>query len=317
MRVAVVGTGLIGGSVGLALTRRGHEIAGFDLDHDRLPARQGARCDQRCRRHRSTMRCAMPTSWSSRCRSATSRTVVAQALDAGAAIVTDVGSVKAPVVAAVEAARPDTVGALRRWSPDGRLRAGRCRRRRRRPVRRGHVGADTDRRDRRERVHRPAARSCASSVPRSSRSRPTHHDVLVALVSHVPQLAASTLMDVATVAGRGAPHPVAARGGRLPRHDAHRGRASRHLARHPRGQPRRGARRARRVPRRAATGPEPRSSEGDGAGLLELLERARAARRNLPVGMALGVDLVGAADPGHRPPGCDRRGDDARRAVSA
>ena len=27
---------------------------------------------------------------------------------------------------------------------------------------------------------------------------PAHHDALVALVSHVPQLAASTLMDVAT-----------------------------------------------------------------------------------------------------------------------
>ena len=35
MRVAVVGTGLIGGSVGLALARRGHEIAGFDLDEER------------------------------------------------------------------------------------------------------------------------------------------------------------------------------------------------------------------------------------------------------------------------------------------
>src|SRR5207237_10681121 len=33
--------------------------------------------------------------------------VVVEALDAGATLVTDVGSVKAPVVAAVEAARPD------------------------------------------------------------------------------------------------------------------------------------------------------------------------------------------------------------------
>ena len=35
MRVAVVGTGLIGGSVGLALAGRGHEIVGFDRDETR------------------------------------------------------------------------------------------------------------------------------------------------------------------------------------------------------------------------------------------------------------------------------------------
>ena len=53
-----------------------------------------------------------------------------EALDAGAALVTDVGSVKAPVVAAVEAARPDARAALRRRSPDGGLGAGGPRRRR-------------------------------------------------------------------------------------------------------------------------------------------------------------------------------------------
>jgi len=36
MRVAVVGTGLIGGSVGLALAGRGHEIVGYDRDGARV-----------------------------------------------------------------------------------------------------------------------------------------------------------------------------------------------------------------------------------------------------------------------------------------
>ena len=36
MRVAVIGTGLIGGSIGLALVELGHEVVGFDRDRDRL-----------------------------------------------------------------------------------------------------------------------------------------------------------------------------------------------------------------------------------------------------------------------------------------
>ena len=206
MRVAVVGTGLIGGSVGLALARRGHEVVGFDRDDDRLAARQGARRGQRGRRDRSTTRCATPTSsvvavpvgrdrrGRGRRRSTPAR-----------AVVTDVGSVKGPVVAAVEAARPDAAAALRRRPPDGRLRAGRYRRRRRRPVRRRDVGADADRRDRRDRVHRAARRSCASSAPRSSTVTPEHHDALVALVSHVPQLAATHADGRRDRARRGAP----------------------------------------------------------------------------------------------------------------
>ncbi|MGO9874337.1 MAG: 3-hydroxyacyl-CoA dehydrogenase NAD-binding domain-containing protein, partial [Acidimicrobiia bacterium] len=35
-RVAVVGTGLIGGSVGLALAARGFDVVGFDHDKSRL-----------------------------------------------------------------------------------------------------------------------------------------------------------------------------------------------------------------------------------------------------------------------------------------
>ena len=124
--------------------------------------------------------------------------VVTAALDAGAPLVTDVGSVKAPVVNAVEAARPDLAGALRRRSPDGRLRAGRSRRR----------DADLF-------VGRDLGAHADASAPTPTRSPPVRHarraplgaeaiavtpelhDALVAVVSHVPQLAASTLMNVA------------------------------------------------------------------------------------------------------------------------
>ena len=36
MRVAVIGTGLVGGSIGLALAELGHDVVGFDRDADRL-----------------------------------------------------------------------------------------------------------------------------------------------------------------------------------------------------------------------------------------------------------------------------------------
>ena len=207
MRVAVVGTGLIGGSIGLALARRGHEVVGFDRDADRRRARAkelGAvgeiapTLDDAVARRRPRGRrgAGRPRRRGRR----------SQALDAGAPLVTDVGSVKAPVVAAVEAARPE---------PSARFVGGH-------PMagseQEGLDGADADlfvgatwvltptADTDAERVRRRcAALRRASSAPRSSTVTPEHHDALVAVVSHVPQLAASTLMDVATDARRGAP----------------------------------------------------------------------------------------------------------------
>jgi prephenate dehydrogenase len=34
MRIAVIGTGLVGGSIGLACMQRGHEVVGFDRDRE-------------------------------------------------------------------------------------------------------------------------------------------------------------------------------------------------------------------------------------------------------------------------------------------
>ena len=120
---------------------------------------------------------------------------------------------------------------------------------------------------------------------------PAHHDVLVALVSHVPQLAATTLMDVATdheeehrtllrLAAGGfrdmtriaAGHPgiwpdilAANRDAVLDALDAYLD-ALQHA-------------------RDLVAG-------GDRDGLLGLLERARSARRNLPIGISVSTDLV-------------------------
>jgi prephenate dehydrogenase len=123
--------------------------------------------------------------------------IVIDALDAGAAFVTDVGSVKAPVVAAVEAARPEAsvryvgghpmagseqeglagasadlfVGATWVLTPTGRTDP--------------HVFAEV----------RSWVTSFGAEVIAVA---PELHDALVAVVSHVPQLAASTLMNVAS-----------------------------------------------------------------------------------------------------------------------
>ena len=171
--------------------------------------------------------------------------------------------------------------------------------------------ADTDA----ERVHARCARSCAISAPRSSRSTPEHHDVLVALVSHVPQLAASTLMDVATTRRGRAPRAAAARGGRLPRHDADRGGPSRDLARHPHVEPRRGARRARRRTSTRCSDVRELVAAGDREACSRMLERARVGPPQ-PAGRHLaGRRARRAAHPGARPPGRARGGDHARRAA--
>ena len=121
---------------------------------------------------------------------------------------------------------------------------------------------------------------------------PEDHDVLVSFVSHVPQLAASTLMDVATTHEARAPRAAAARGGRVPRHDADRGEPADDLARHPHVEPRRGARCARRVPRRAATGARHRRRGRSRRAARRCSAGRASARRNLPVGISMATKLV-------------------------
>ena len=288
-RVGIVGTGLVGASIGLALTRDGVTVRGFDTDPGRAAraVERGAATE------------AAPTLTAA----ATDVDVVivavpvgdiaglvVAALDAGAPAVTDVGSVKAPIVAAVEAARPDLAGRFVGGHPMAGSEQG------------GLDGADgdlfvggtwvltpTDRTD--ASVFSTVRRLVAGLGAEVIAVTPSHHDDLVAVVSHVPQLAATTLMDVA--AGGGEEHATLLRlaaGG------------FRDMTRIAAGDPGiwpdicvanrdaivdalDGYVDALGVVRALVAG-------RDRDGLLELLERARAARRRLPVGGAETEPLV-------------------------
>jgi prephenate dehydrogenase len=168
--VAVVGTGLVGGSIGLGLARRGVTVRGFDLTRERL--------DQACELGAVT---EAADSVAAAVRGADAvfvavpvgrvPAVVCEALDAGARVVTDVGSVKASVVAQVGEARP----ALAHRFVGGHPMAG--------SEQEGPGGADADLFDGATWVltpsaptRRPTPRSGASSPssgPRSSSSRPS------------------------------------------------------------------------------------------------------------------------------------------------
>jgi prephenate dehydrogenase len=104
-RVALVGTGLIGGSIGLALGRSGLEVVGVDRDPARVAKalRLGAVAEiatdlEGAIAGADAVVVAVPVS--------AVAVVAVRALELGAPVVTDVGSVKTPVVAAVEEACP-------------------------------------------------------------------------------------------------------------------------------------------------------------------------------------------------------------------
>jgi prephenate dehydrogenase len=289
VRVAVVGTGLIGGSIGLALSALGHEIVGFDRDAARLArARElGALSSvastiDAAARGADVAFVALPVG-------AIAEAVV-QLLEAGVALVTDVGSVKAPVVAEVERRCP---GRASRFI-GGHPMAG--------SEQEGIDGARGDlfvgaawvvtptpaTADTAFTALRGLLRDLQAEVVSVT---PADHDVLVSFVSHVPQLAASTLMDVATTheAEHRALLRLAAGGFRdmtriaasqpsiwldilTSNRDAVLGALDAYLA--------------------ALQGARDLVAAGDRDALKLLLDRARAARRNLPVGLSMAAKLT-------------------------
>ena len=189
-RAQVVGTGLIGGSVGLALRAQGWHVTGQDLDADRaaraleLGAVDAVGTDAAA----GLTFVAVPVG--------PAPALVRRALEGGG-VVTDVGSVKAPVVAAVD--DPQFVG--------GHPMAG--------SEALGVDGARADLFDGATWVLTPTsttdpqAQALVHSVVRSFGAEvvtldPAAHDRLVATVSHVPHLTAATLMQLA--AGRAEEH---------------------------------------------------------------------------------------------------------------
>jgi len=182
-RAAIVGTGLIGASIGLALRGRGWHVSGSDLDRDRARRAVGL----------GALDAEGPDPEAEITFVATPVSAVAEvargALVHGG-IVTDVGSVKAPIVVAVD--HPRFVG--------GHPMAGS----EQEGVEGAHAAlfqgatwvltptADTD----------PAAYTRLRAVVSSLGAdvvavAPDRHDDLVAVVSHVPHLTAATLMAMA------------------------------------------------------------------------------------------------------------------------
>ncbi|HEX5614951.1 MAG TPA: prephenate dehydrogenase/arogenate dehydrogenase family protein [Acidimicrobiia bacterium] len=287
--VAVVGTGLIGGSIGLGLRQRGIEVRGHDRDPDRL-----ARALALGAIDRADASLADAVAGADLVVVATPVggvvDAVVAALDAGAPLVTDVGSVKGPLVAAVEAARPDAVHRF----VGGHPMAG--------SEQDGIDGASSDLFVGATWVLTPTvgtdqhAFTAVRGMVRDLGGEvvavtPEHHDTLVALVSHVPQLAASTLMNVAT--DRGEQHRTLLRLAAGGFRDM-----TRIAAGHPGiwpdilGSNRDAVLDALDAYVAALGSVRTLVAAGDRDGLLALLEDARAARRSLPVGVTVDDDLV-------------------------
>lgn len=182
-RAAVIGTGLMGGSVGMALRANGWSVTGWDEDPERrqLALELGAVDDLDPVPEAHLTIVAVPV------RAAVS--IASDAVDRGG-VVTDIGSVKAPIVDTVRhpmfvgghpMAGSEAVG-IRGARPD--LFEGAV-----------WVLTPTERTD-------PDAQAMVHSVARSLGAEvltlsARQHDRLVATVSHVPHLMAAALMGLA------------------------------------------------------------------------------------------------------------------------
>ena len=278
-RATIVGVGLIGGSIGMALRARGWHVHGVDPDGERL-ARAVA------------LGALDATGWDPEAELTFVATPVGQlpaaVVDALAAapdgLVTDVGSVKAPLVAAVDDDR--FVG--------GHPMAG--------SEQEGIDGADPEMFAEAIWVLTPTrgtdgdalarVRSVVSSLgPEILTLPPDRHDSLVALVSHVPHLTAATLMGIA--AARSEEHSavlqLAAGGFRD---------MTRVAAGHPGIWPDICGENAAAIDGvldeliRALTAVRTEVAGGDRDGLLRRLETARSARVSLPTGAPRPSELV-------------------------
>lgn len=214
-KVAIVGCGLIGGSLALALARSNdHEVvAVHDADPSTAAAAVAAAAATRtaatvadATRDADLVVVAVAVS--------NIAETVCAALDASGpgTVVTDVGSVKGPVVAAIETARPARAA---RYC-GGHPMAG--------SERQGFAAADADLFDNAIWVVTPTASTADDAITRTARLAtaagasplalaPDVHDTTVAVVSHVPHVAAATLMNVAQSRAADAPVLRLAAGG--------------------------------------------------------------------------------------------------------
>ncbi len=198
MRVAIVGTGLIGTSLGLALqdVHEVDDVVGYDRDTDRLTAAMqrggisaAALSAEQAVVDADVVVLAVPAS----AVGAVAREIVGS-LRAGT-IVTDVASVKTAVVSTLQQVLPDDV-----WLVGGHPMAGSHETGPEHASAELFVGATylltpTTHTD--PQAYRTLHRLVAGVGARPMAVDPVHHDRLVAVISHLPQLAATTLMNLA------------------------------------------------------------------------------------------------------------------------
>jgi prephenate dehydrogenase len=195
VRVAVIGTGLIGGSIGLALTALGHDVVGFDRDTAALARAVGLGAVGSAAPDLRAAAAGVDVAFVAVPVGSTADAVV-ELLDAGVPLVTDVGSVKGAIVADVLGRCPQRAARF----IGGHPMAG--------SEQEGVDGARADLFVGAAWVVTPTpatpqdAYATLDALLRELEAEvvavaPEDHDVLVSFVSHVPQLAAATLMDVA------------------------------------------------------------------------------------------------------------------------
>ena len=188
-RAAVVGTGLIGGSIGLALRARGWHVTGHDSDPARAEQARRAGVLDVVGFDPEAQVTFVATPLDAVTKEVA--TVFGQRRVRPDAVVTDVAGVKGPVVASI--ANPHFVG--------GHPMAG--------SEQVGLDGADSDLFVGATWVLTPTADTDPESYARLQAVvvslgaevvalSPEQHDALVAVVSHVPHLVAATLMNAAT-----------------------------------------------------------------------------------------------------------------------
>ena len=183
-RANVIGLGLIGGSVALALTSRGWTVGGDDADPGRVEAavRMGAITAGGLDPGAAITFVATPAS--------AVPDLVKQALAATRGVVTDVASVKGPVTAAVTDERFCGGHPMAGSELDGLDGADAT-------MFEGAVWVLTPTPATADRTFATVARAVSDLGAEVVALPPDRHDALVAVVSHVPHLAAAALMTVA------------------------------------------------------------------------------------------------------------------------
>jgi prephenate dehydrogenase len=183
-RATVVGTGLIGGSIGLALRSRGWRVSGVDRDDDRLARARAVGAIDSIGFDAESELTFIATPVGDIAEAAK------QALRETRGLVTDVGSVKAPIARLVDDARFIGGHPMAGSEQDGLDGAN--------PMMfEGAVWVLTPTADTADTTFAAIARIVSDLGAEVVALAPDRHDALVAVVSHVPHLTAAALMTVA------------------------------------------------------------------------------------------------------------------------